>query len=71
MLLQDGKNRLKIKYPTLIVGEDYTSIEEKEAYTKLLTNAKLVIIPNSHHAVSVEKPDELNAVIASFLKEIV
>lgn len=67
------KNRLaEIKCPTLIVGaeHDYTSIEEKEAYTKLIPNANLVIIPNSHHAVSVEKPKELNQVMHSFLKKI-
>jgi pimeloyl-ACP methyl ester carboxylesterase len=68
------KDRLAdIECPTLIVGAeyDYTSIEEKVAYTKLIPNAKLVIIPDSHHAVSVEKPNELNTVIATFLKNTI
>ncbi len=66
------KNQLNnINRPILIIGSefDYISSEEKRNYTQLIPNAKLKIIPDAHHAVTVEKPDELNKIIAEFLEE--
>jgi pimeloyl-ACP methyl ester carboxylesterase len=61
----------EIKCPVLIVGSefDYISNTEKEKYTRLIPNAKLKIIPDAHHAVTVEKPDVLNKIIAEFLEK--
>ncbi len=58
-----------INRPVLIIGSefDYISTEEKEKYTQLLPNAQLKIIKDAHHAVTVEKPDEINQLIASFI----
>ncbi len=59
----------KLVCPSLILAadNDYTSIESKQKYVELMKNAQLQIIPNSHHALPVEKPDEFNQVVAQFL----
>ena len=58
-----------IRCPTLIItaDQDYSPVALKEAYVKLLPNAELVVIPDSHHAVPVEKPAAFNAALAAFL----
>ena len=48
--------------------EDYTPLSAKEEYTALIPNAKLVVIEDSRHAVSVEKPEEFNTILMDFLK---
>ena len=60
----------EIKCPTLVVSadEDYTPLSAKEEYTALIPNAKLVVIEDARHAVSVEKPGELNTILMDFLK---
>lgn len=61
----------EIKCPTLVISsdEDYTPLSDKEEYTALIPNAKLVVIEDSRHAVSVEKPEEFNTILMDFLKE--
>lgn len=63
------KQLSEIKCPVLIIGSefDYISTAEKEKYTQLLPNAQLKIIKDAHHAVTVEKPEEINQIIASFI----
>lgn len=60
----------EIKCPTLVISadEDYTPLSAKEEYTALIPNAKLVVIEDARHAVSVEKPDEFNTILMDFLK---
>lgn len=60
----------EIKCPTLVVSadEDYTPLSAKEEYTALIPNAKLVVIEDARHAVSVEKPEEFNTILFNFLK---
>ena len=60
----------EIKCPTLLVSsdEDYTPLSAKEEYTAMIPNAKLVVIEDARHAVSVEKPGELNTILMDFLK---
>jgi pimeloyl-ACP methyl ester carboxylesterase len=66
------KERLhEIKCPTLVVAadEDYTPLDDKKEYTALIPNAKLVVIEDARHAVSVEKPEEFNTIVMDFLKQ--
>ena len=58
-----------IRCPTLVVSadQDYSPVALKEAYVKLMPNAELVVIPDSHHAVPLEQPQAFNAAIAQFL----
>ncbi len=60
----------EIKCPTLLVSsdEDYTPLSAKEECTALIPNAKLVVIEDARHAVSVEKPEEFNTILMDFLK---
>lgn len=54
---------------TLIISadQDYTPLSLKEAYTAKIPNAQLVTIPDSHHALPVEKPREFNQALEEFL----
>jgi pimeloyl-ACP methyl ester carboxylesterase len=58
-----------IQCPVLVVAadEDYTPVESKAAYVKLLPQGELVVIEDSRHATPVEKPEEFNRVIMRFL----
>ncbi len=59
----------QIQCPTLIVSSDndYTDIAFKKAYVSLMPNAELQIIPDAHHAVTAEKPEQFNALLKNFL----
>lgn len=58
-----------IRCPTLVVSadQDYTPVALKEAYTKSIPNAQLVVIPDAHHATPVEQPEKFNAALKDFL----
>ena len=51
-----------IRCPTLIIAadQDYTTVAVKEAYAAKIPNARVVTIPDSRHALPLEKPDEFN-----------
>ncbi len=59
----------RITAPTLVVASelDYTPPERKEEYVRLMPNAKLVVVPDAHHALPMEDPETFNAVVAEFL----
>ncbi len=72
MLGWNVMNRLgEIKCPALIISadQDYSPVAVKEMYVKLMSNAKLAVIPDTHHAVPIEKPDEFNRVLQEFLAQ--
>ncbi len=60
-----------LQLPTLIVSsdQDYTPVSTKEAYCKLLRNAKLKVIKNSRHATPLDQPEVLTRVVTEFLTE--
>ncbi len=59
----------EIRCPTLIVASefDYTPTSAKAAYLQRIAGARLVEIPRAHHAVPIEDPEALNAVLDRFL----
>ncbi len=59
-----------IRCPALVISadQDYWPLAAKEAYTKLIPGARLVVFPDSHHALPLEKPHEFNAELLRFLK---
>jgi 3-oxoadipate enol-lactonase len=64
------KNQLgSIKCPTLIMASefDYTPLEMKHFYAKMISNVKLVMIKNTRHALPVEEPEKFNHELQSFL----
>ncbi|RLG50192.1 MAG: hypothetical protein DRN96_08365 [Thermoproteota archaeon] len=63
----------QVAAPTLIVvGEDdvVTPLEESRRISELIPNSKLVVVEKAGHLILYEKPEELNATIMGFLKEI-
>lgn len=61
----------RIVCPTLVIAadKDYTPVAVKEAYVAKMPGAQLVVIPDSRHAVPMEKPTTFNAVLRTFLDE--
>jgi len=62
----------RIDLPTLLVcGEDdaLTPVKYSRFLKERIRDARLVIIPGAGHSVMLEKPDELNNVLLSFLAE--
>ncbi|MFY1667078.1 alpha/beta fold hydrolase [Pseudomonas sp. Pseu.R1] len=59
----------RIQCPTLIVtaDRDYTPVALKEAYTRLIPNARMVVIADSRHATPLDQPEEFNRVLMAFL----
>ena len=69
----DVSTRLgEIHCPVLVVAsdEDYLPLEDKEAYTARMPNAKLVVIKDARHAVTAEKPAEFNAIVREYLADV-
>lgn len=61
----------QIQVPTLVmIGEKDTicSVEEATEIVKLISKAQLEIIPDSGHCLPIEKPNEFNTKVISFLK---
>lgn len=58
-----------MRCPTLIItaDQDYTPVSLKEEYLALMPNARLAVVPNSHHALPLERPEAFNRVLAEFL----
>jgi len=58
-----------IRAPTLVVASelDYTPPARKEAFVRLMPNAKLVVVPGTHHALPMERPAAFDAVLADWL----
>lgn len=66
------KDRLgEIKCPVLVMtgDHDYTTVESKAEYAKLIPNAELVVMEDSRHATPVEHPDAFNNVVKEFLEK--
>ncbi|MFY9780092.1 MAG: alpha/beta hydrolase [Candidatus Baltobacteraceae bacterium] len=61
----------EIACPTLAIAadHDYTPLALKEAYVAKMPAAKLVVVPDSRHALPVERPQRFNAVLRAFLEE--
>lgn len=59
-----------LRCPVLVVASehDYTSRAFKEAYARKIPGARLVVLPDAHHAAPLERPAEFNAILAEFLE---
>jgi len=59
----------RISCPTLIVtaDKDYTPVQLKADYVRLIPDARLQIIADSRHATPLDQPDEFNQVLLAFL----
>ena len=59
----------EIRCPVLVIAsdQDYMPLEEKKAYAAKIPNAKLAVVEDAHHAVTVERPEQFNAVMRELL----
>lgn len=64
-----GEKVREITVPTLIVASehDYTPISLKKSYTSKMPNARLEVIKNSRHGVTMDQPIEFNKVLLKFM----
>ncbi len=60
-----------IRCPALILtaDQDYTPVAAKEAYARTMPNARVKVIPNTHHAIPMEAPEAFNVALMQFLAE--
>ena len=66
-----GDKISNIEKPTLVIASDmdYTPVTLKEAYVERMPNARLQVIKNSRHGVTMDQPEQLNSAILNFLKD--
>ncbi|MGU9805534.1 UNVERIFIED_CONTAM: alpha/beta fold hydrolase [Pseudomonas sp. CM11] len=62
----------QVACPTLVIcaDHDYTPVALKEAYVKLLPDARLVVIADSRHATPLDQPERFNQTLLEFLTAI-
>ena len=67
-----AKRLAAIITPTLFIvsDNDYSPIEKKRKIVSQMQNAKLVVIEDAHHAVTVEYPEKVNKAIETFLNHL-
>jgi pimeloyl-ACP methyl ester carboxylesterase len=58
--------------PTLVLTaeHDYTPPAHKRRYAERLPDARVVVIPDTHHALPAEHPDAFNAALNNFLNDV-
>jgi len=58
-----------IRHPVLAIAadQDYTPVHLKKAYVERLPDARLVVVPDSRHALPMERPAAFNRALAEFL----
>lgn len=61
-----------IHCPVIFIAadQDYTPVDLKQVYVDRLPNAHMVVIPNSRHALPMERPDAFNRALADFLTSL-
>ena len=67
-----AKRLAAITTPTLFIvsDNDYSPIEKKRKIVSQMQNAKLVVIEDARHAVTVEYPEKVNKAIETFLNHL-
>lgn len=60
-----------IKVPALVIASDldYTPVSLKETYAKRMKNARVAVVKNSRHGVTMDQPEQFNKIILNFLAE--
>jgi pimeloyl-ACP methyl ester carboxylesterase len=60
-----------ITAPTLVVAsdQDYTPVARKHEYARMMRDARVVVVPDSRHALPIEEPEKLQPILDAFLAE--
>lgn len=58
-----------IKFPALIISSEFdnTPVTAKEIFVKMMPDARLVVIKDAHHGLTIEYPDRFNETMMNFL----
>jgi len=54
----------------VVADDDARSVARTRVYANRMRNASLTVIPNSHHAVPIECPDQFNTALCCFLSTV-
>nr|NIW47448.1 alpha/beta fold hydrolase [Gammaproteobacteria bacterium]NIX58356.1 alpha/beta fold hydrolase [candidate division Zixibacteria bacterium] len=59
-----------IDIPTLIISSDQDTfpVELKQVYARSMPDAEMVVIPDAHHFLPMEKPAEFNEALLAFIE---
>ncbi len=68
--VSDRINTLTMPILVVAADQDYTPVAAKQAYMTGMPTASLVVVPDSHHALPVEHPEEFNRIVSDFLTAI-
>lgn len=65
-----GEKINDIEVPALVIASDndYTPVSLKESYARKMKNARVEVVHNSRHGVTMDQPEQFNRVILNFLK---
>jgi len=63
-----GDKIKEIEIPVLVVASDmdYTPVSLKKAYTQKMPNARLEVVKNSRHGVTMDQPQKFNQILLNF-----
>lgn len=64
-----GNKIRDVKVPTLVVASDmdYTPVSLKESYAEKMENARVEVVSQSRHGVTMDQPEQFNRIILNFL----
>lgn len=60
-----------IKCPALVISSEFdnTPVAAKEAYIKLMPQAKLAVVKGARHGLTIEYPQKFNEVVMEFIEQ--
>jgi 3-oxoadipate enol-lactonase len=63
-----GDKIKEIEIPVLVVAldMDYTPVSLKKTYTQKMPNARLEVVKNSRHGVTMDQPEKFNQILLNF-----
>ncbi len=58
----------RISAPTLIIvgDDDYITVEHAQAFSNIVENGQLAVVPGASHLLPMEKPDLFNQIVLDF-----
>ena len=61
-----------ISHPVLVLtaDDDYTPASTKRKHARAMPNAQLAVIADTRHALPVERPDSVNALLRAFMERV-
>ena len=72
MLVRVLHRLAEVKCPVLCLASDhdYTPLAAKQAYVRLLSDARLQELKDSGHAAPADQPEQVSAALISFFREL-